>query len=227
MGPRHSCRAGFLQRAATAAQGFADDVPAEPDCTAAVVVALARSQSELQAARSLLASLYAARGYLFPALDGGREAELILLATADGDAVGTLAVRFDGPEGLRADESYRAELDAVRAQGRSLCEFGRFAVARGARSSGVIGALFRRAGGVVRARTGVTDVFIEVHPRHAAFYRRAFGFRVVADERPCPRVLAPALLLRLDVAAFEGRPHVVADGLCAEAKPEPRVMALA
>jgi hypothetical protein len=78
-------------------------------------------------------------------------------------------------------------------------------VARSARSSAVIGALFHHARQIVRDRREVTDVFIEVNPRHAAFYRRAFGFCVAAGERPCLRVLAPSILLRLEVAAFEAR----------------------
>ena len=56
-----------------------------------------------------------------------------------------------------------------------------------------------------RDRREVTDVFIEVNPRHAGFYRHAFGFCVAAEERPCARVHAPSVLLRLEVAAFEAR----------------------
>jgi hypothetical protein len=55
----------------------------------------------------------------------------------------------------------------------------------------------------VRERADITDMFIEVNPRHVPFYRRAFGFRVAAPERTCPRVLAPSVLLRLEVDAFE------------------------
>ena len=38
---------------------------------------------------------------------------------------------------------------------------------------------------------------IEVNPRHVAFYRRMLGFADFGGERPCSRVGAPAVLLRL------------------------------
>jgi hypothetical protein len=51
----------------------------------------------------------------------------------------------------------------------------------------------------------VTDAFIEVNPRHVAFYRALFGFMVVAGGRMCQRVMAPAVLLRLEVERLEAR----------------------
>ena len=38
---------------------------------------------------------------------------------------------------------------------------------------------------------------IEVNPRHAVFYKRMLGFTKLGEERQCPRVNAPAILLRL------------------------------
>jgi hypothetical protein len=52
---------------------------------------------------------------------------------------------------------------------------------------------------------GVTDAVVEVNPRHAGFYQRAFGFKSCSDVRTCERVNAPAVLLRLDVAELEER----------------------
>lgn len=171
----------------------------------AIAVTPARTQGDVRAVALLLQSLYAARGYLVSGLDANPESDLILVATASGEPVGTLSLRFDGPGGLRADETYGEQLDAVRSQGRRVCELGRFAIARSARSSAVIEALFDEAHQRVRDRREVTDVFIEVNPRHAGFYRHAFGFCVAAEERRCARVHAPSVLLRLEVAAFEAR----------------------
>jgi len=172
---------------------------------AAIAVTRARTQGDVRAVALLLQSLYAARGYLVDQLDANLESDLILVATASEEPVGTLTLRFDGPGGLRADETYGEQLDAARAQGRRACELGRFAVARTARSSAVIEALFDEAHQIVRDRREVDDVFIEVNPRHAAFYRHKFGFCVAAEERHCVRVRAPSVLLRLEVAAFEAR----------------------
>jgi hypothetical protein len=48
-------------------------------------------------------------------------------------------------------------------------------------------------------------LFIEVNPRHARFYRVLFGFAQAAGERLCPRVMAPAVLLRLEIERLEAR----------------------
>ena len=51
----------------------------------------------------------------------------------------------------------------------------------------------------------VTEVFIEVNPRHVAFYARALGFAVVGEARFCERVRAPSVLLQADVGALGDR----------------------
>jgi len=158
----------------------------------------------MRAALELLNARYAWRGYRSPR-DRPGASELTLVATRCGSAVGTLTLRFDGPARLRADESYGEALDAARSAGRCVCELGRFAVAPHADSKAVIAALFARVRAIVRGRREVTDVFVEVNPRHVDFYRRGFGFEIAAEGRLCPRVLAPSVLLRLEVAAFERR----------------------
>ena len=45
-----------------------------------------------------------------------------------------------------------------------------------------------------------SDYVIEVNPRHVMFYQRMLGFEGVGAERPCTRVGAPAVLLRLSLA---------------------------
>jgi hypothetical protein len=169
-----------------------------------IAVGVARVETDLRAALELLNSRYAWRGYRVPRERPG-SSELTLIATEAGSAVGTLTLRFDGPARLRADESYGDEIDAARSEGRRVCELGRFAVAPHAHSKAVIAALFARVRAIVRGRRDVTDVFVEVNPRHVGFYRRGFGFEVAAEGRLCPRVAAPSVLLRLEVAAFECR----------------------
>lgn len=167
-------------------------------------VSVARVDSEVRAAVELLNSRYAWRGYRL-SCQRPASSDLTLIATESGSVVGTLTLRFDGPARLRADESYGEEVDAARSQGRRVCELGRFAVAENAPSKAVIAALFGRVHRIVRGVRETTDVFVEVNPRHVDFYRRSFGFTVAAEGRICPRVRAPSVLLRLEVAAFERR----------------------
>ena len=62
-----------------------------------------------------------------------------------------------------------------------------------------LGALVRLAYAVSRSVFEASDAFVEVNPRHERFYRRAFGFVGAGARRICPRVGAPAVLLRLDL----------------------------
>jgi hypothetical protein len=45
-----------------------------------------------------------------------------------------------------------------------------------------------------------TDCIIEVNPRHVGYYKRMLGWAVLSDTRSCPRVGAPAVLLRMKLA---------------------------
>ncbi len=166
---------------------------------------IARSADELRAVASLVESRYAARGYAVSGDDGGLPPGVTLIA-AGGDAiVGTMTMRFDGPRGLAADASYGDALDAARRAGGDVCELTRLALSAGADSRAVLSALFGLAYTVGRQLREVTDVFVEVNPRHVAFYRRLFGFVVAAGQRVCPRVMAPAVLLRLEIARLEAK----------------------
>lgn len=171
--------------------------------------AIARAPDELRGATTLVESRYAARGYLLKSDDDGLQPGVTLIAAEREAIVGTLTLRLDGPEGLAADRSYADAIDAVRHARGGVCELTRLALARGADSRSVLSALFASAYVVATRLHRVTDAFIEVNPRHVAFYRALLGFAVAAGERVCPRVMAPAVLLRLEIARLEAR---LADG---------------
>ena len=131
---------------------------------------------------------------------GGWAANQLTLQAGSGESIfGTLTIGFDFERGLAADALYRKEIDAYRNAGAHVCELTRLAIDPEHGSKEVLGALFHLAyifGGLL---CGATDVFIEVNPRHVAFYRRMLHFRQGGELKLCERVNAPAVLLHLDV----------------------------
>jgi len=179
-----------------------------------VHVAAAESSAELEAAHELVRERYRWRGYdidagdIHAAADARRE--ITFLAANRDVALGTLTLRLDGPRGLRAEGTHSHLVQGVRAAGKRVCELTRLAVADGAISRPVLAALFNLAFAAADALHGVTDVFIEVNPRHVAFYSRILGFVAVTGETFCERVQAPSVLLHVEMSALGGRLRALA-----------------
>lgn len=164
---------------------------------------VASTAGEIAAAASLVESRYAWRGYAVQPHD--RAAAITVVATGDAGTLGTLTLRADGPSGLAADEGYRETLNLARKAGRRLCELTRLAIDADAAWRPTLVSLIGLAYLAGRTLHQVTDVFVEVNPRHVRFYQRMFGFVAAAGQRMCPRVGAPAVLLRLELDRFEAR----------------------
>lgn len=168
---------------------------------------IAHTQVEFARARALVAQRYTARGYASMSDCGRPDKEVnavTILAERDGQILGTLTLRFDSTSGLRVDETYGPEVDAVRSGGGVACELTCLAVSSTEDSQAILAVLFRMAF-YIADKLGVTDVFIEVNPRHERFYRRVLDFAVAAEERMCPRVQAPAVLLHQDMVKLGKR----------------------
>ena len=151
-------------------------------------------------AERLVENAYARLGYLngFAYPEQRRQHEFATFhAMHDGRTFGTLSVNFDGPEGLNAEVLYPEEIASYRARGR-ICEFTRLALDRTIAGREVLCALFYMAYVHAHFIESVAHLFIEVNPRHEAFYARMLGFRRLGDEKLCPRVNAPAVLMHLD-----------------------------
>ena len=168
---------------------------------------------QLQAAEQLVRRRYAWRGYQVAdsddfdtAVPGAERCQPVTLLAEDrGKLLGTLTARPDSPVGLFAEQSYRAEIECLRREGRRVGELVRLAVEEGVDWKAALDALVQSAYLVTRVVHLLTDVLIEVNPRHVRFYERVFGFAVAAGERMCARAGAPSVLMQLDTALFERR----------------------
>ena len=127
----------------------------------------------------------------------------VVLGQLDELTVTTLTVIGDSDKGLPLDRVYRDVLDEARASGRRLMEVGLFADRRDklARS---VEALFQlmRYTFYYGIHYKINDIVIGVHPRHARFYIRSFGFEHMGSPRTYPVVNDhPVVLLRGDIEA--------------------------
>lgn len=188
-------------------------------------VRLADTSGHQEAAGLLIRKMYSWRGYAVDGDDTGagedacaaRAGRITLFAECRGVVVGTMGLCLDGAVGLPADENFRDQLDILRARGRRLSEPSRLAIDAGM-TKRVFASMIHVSYLYAHVLHGFTDYVIEVNPRHVAFYQRMLGFELVGPSRPCSRVGAPAVLLRLplfhmgaQIAACGGHPELQSD----------------
>ncbi|MEC5387230.1 long-chain N-acyl amino acid synthase [Uliginosibacterium sp. H3] len=169
-------------------------------------LACIQDDTEFALAANLIEQRYAWRGYqieneaLFE-----RPSNQVTFAAYQGESVvGTLTLRTDSSHGLLADELYQDDIDWYRTHRNAhCCELTRFALAPTRQSKEVFASLFHLAFIFGREIHQVSDVFIEVNPRHVSFYHRMLGLGQVGTERICKRVAAPAVLMHGDLSHIE------------------------
>lgn len=161
-------------------------------------VRLATSEDRRKSASLLIEKMYSWRGYDADSLDQNPN-KITLVAYQEEKVVGTMTLGLDSPSGMVVDQLYKREADQLRAAGRKLCDITRLAVDQDIKSKSVLAALFHLTFIYGHNIHRATDFLIEINPRHAIFYQRMLGFQPYGEERICPRVNAPAVLLRLDL----------------------------
>jgi len=182
-------------------------------------VAVARTPEDIEAAHHLVRKRYTWRGYEVetpadhsaPRTHPRFEHEITFVAANHEATVGTVTLGLDGPFGLLAEETHGDVIRTARTSGRRVCELTRLAVAESVDSKSVLASLFGLAYAAGRSIHDVTDVFIEVNPRHVVYYSRIMGFVVAAGERLCERVRAPSVLLHLEIEVLAERLMTLAD----------------
>ncbi len=166
-------------------------------------VRFAQTESARAAASMLVQKRYAWRGYTAGEIRQQPNRITLLTYLAD-QIVGSLNIGYDSPEGLMADERYRPELDALRAQGLHVGEITKLAIDEQLGSKQVLAGMINIAYlyGVIH---GVTDAVIEVTPRHRPFYQRMLSFRQIADERFYSKSNTNVVLLHIKMDEIKRR----------------------
>ena len=117
-----------------------------------------------------------------------------------GEVISTLSLVRDGELGLPMEEIYPDEVDARRARGVRLAEVSCLADRRqdAARFFGLFCELARLMA-QLGMKSGVDELLVTVHPRHAPLYRRYMAFQPLGDRRDYPAVQGnPAVALSLN-----------------------------
>jgi hypothetical protein len=178
-----------------------DLLPDGPSGPRRFKIKAADSRSRRGLIHGLLRDRYSWRGYQSVALAAEQTIDRFTLAAIGDDGpIGTITVALDVGRPLGADEAFGAELTALRAQGRRLCEFTKLAIDPTTATKRVLAALFHVAYIVAHRLRGYDTLIIEVNPRHVRYYERMLGCEVIGEQRLNRTVNAPAVLLSADFA---------------------------
>lgn len=113
--------------------------------------------------------------------------------------IGTITLCFDTPLGLDVDETYKAEVDHLRANGRKLVEITNFAAEGAFNNKRAMASLIHIAYIYARRIHGHTDFVVEVKARHSGYYKKMLGFVPCGPEKQCSWTDEPVVLLCLDL----------------------------
>lgn len=172
----------------------------------------ATTLEDLIGAYRLTHDMFVQQGYIHPDKTGIRirafEAlpdTATFITRVDGEVVGVISVVVDSLDfGLPSDESFRAELDELRAQGRKICEGTNWLVADSHRNSAVMTELMRCSFAHAMA-IGCTDFLGTVSPGHAKFYK-LLGFEQISEVRSYSKKIEdPVVVVRLDLSGLGER----------------------
>lgn len=144
-------------------------------------IRLAQTEASHSAATMLVQQRYAWRGYQADEIKR-QPNRITLLTYLQERIVGSLNMGYDSAAGLCADERYKEQIDAMRAQGLNVGEITKLAVDEKLGNKQVLAGMINIAYlyGLIH---GVTDAVIEVTPRHKPFYQRMLDFEQIAGER--------------------------------------------
>lgn len=172
----------------------------EPSCSCATNLEQVESAWRLVYDRYTQMGLINENPFGIHAVPGAVGPHACVIWGPEGPDVGyTMTLFRDNPMALSLDSVYARELDELRGLGCRLLEVGMLADRRQSASRGV-GALFSMMRWAIYygLHTDLTDIVIGVHPRHAQFYIRCYGFEQFAAETSYPMVRNnPVVPLRL------------------------------
>ena len=118
--------------------------------------------------------------------------------------VGTITLCFDGAQGLDVDETYKDEVDQLRADGSKLVELTNFAATGAFANKSVMGPVVHLAFIYAKIHQ-YTDFIVEVKARHSKYYEKMLGFEAYGPVKACSWTDEYVVLLRLNLSRVAER----------------------
>ncbi len=125
---------------------------------------------------------------------------VMLAAWQFDEVMAALTLGRDSPEGLLTDALFTPELARLRRPGRTFCEVSGLAVDPDFSSPSLLTTLFQTALHYARNVLSASDAVIEVSQRHARYFQRRMGFRLIGTSRK--NMGAPVVLLHKELLGF-------------------------
>ena len=180
--------------------------------TESVVVELATTVEDLNAAYRLVYERYLVEGYQEPAPGKIRfvahcclPESYTFVARFRGEIIATLTLIQDRDFGLPLEREYHREIRALRFQGRRIAEVSCLATREGV-DRRVVLELIRTMYLFARYRVGVTDWVIAINPKQCGFYAKGLLFESLGGQRTYSACEgAPAVALITDITDWEER----------------------
>ena len=146
--------------------------------------------------------------------------EVLLSATRDAAVAGRIMIRMDSPAGLRVEARHAPVVDALRQEGRSVCELDLLAFDQGPGAVQIMRVLLDVALLYAVAVRGASDMLLEVPSLQVEIYRRSFGFRRAREVGPNARASACGVLLHRDLREIPRNDLPAANGLAFDGHPQ-------
>lgn len=159
-------------------------------------------QQDMSEVYKITHDVYVSEGYCEPQLDGmlrhyshidNIPETIVFIVEDNGKIIGTNSLTFDGPKKFNVDEDFGDIVEQIRQENRKVAASWRIVTTDGRT---VILKLISAT--VEKCRDEHVDILLcSLNPKHARFYERILGMRVIA-EKYCRAVNAPAVLMRGD-----------------------------
>lgn len=163
-------------------------------------IRLASSNQRRKAANLLIQNKFSRRGYSTSDLNIKENSNRItLLIDLNDIIVGTITLGLDTPLGLEVDNTFKAEVDHLRANGRKLAEITNFAMEGSPNNTRLMASIAHLTYIYARRIHSCTDFVIEVNLRHSRYYEKMLGFKRCGPEKLSSWANAPTVLLCLDL----------------------------